>query len=78
MSGSVVLVVSVLCFVAGYRFWGSRVAGWLGVEPDRPTPAQTRPDGVDYVPTRPSVLLGHHFSSIAGAAPIIGPIEAAS
>jgi carbon starvation protein len=78
MSGSVVLVVSVLCFVAGYRFWGRKVAGWLGVDPGRPTPACTRTDGVDYVPTRPSVLLGHHFSSIAGAAPIIGPIAAAS
>jgi len=78
MSGSLVLVVSVICFVAGYRFWGRRVAQWLGVQPDRPTPAHTRPDGVDYVPTRPSVLLGHHFSSIAGAAPIIGPIAAAS
>ncbi len=78
MSGSLVLVVSVVVFVAGYRFWGRKVASWLGVQPDRPTPAHTRPDGVDYVPTRPSVLLGHHFSSIAGAAPIIGPIAAAS
>jgi len=78
MTGAIILAASVVFFIAGYRFWGGKVAGWLGVEPDRPTPAHTRTDGVDYVPTRPSVLLGHHFSSIAGAAPIIGPIAAAS
>ncbi|MBU1244137.1 carbon starvation protein A [Myxococcota bacterium] len=78
MTGAIILAASIVFFVAGYRFWGNRVAGWLGVDPDRPTPAHTRTDGVDYVPTRPSVLLGHHFSSIAGAAPIIGPIAAAS
>jgi len=78
MTGAIILAVSVVFFVAGYRFWGNRVAGWLGVDYSRPTPAHTRTDGVDYVPTRPSVLLGHHFSSIAGAAPIIGPIAAAS
>ncbi|PKN45228.1 MAG: carbon starvation protein A, partial [Deltaproteobacteria bacterium HGW-Deltaproteobacteria-17] len=78
MTGAIILAASVVFFVAGYRLWGHRVAGWLGVDPGRPTPAHTRTDGVDYVPTRPSVLLGHHFSSIAGAAPIIGPIAAAS
>ncbi len=78
MTGAIILAASVIFFIAGYRFWGNRVAGWIGVDPARPTPAHTRTDGVDYVPTRPSVLLGHHFSSIAGAAPIIGPIAAAS
>ncbi len=77
MSGTVLLLASIVFFVLGYRFWGRRVSLWLGVDPKRPTPAHTRTDGVDYVPTRPSVLLGHHFSSIAGAAPIIGPIAAA-
>lgn len=77
MSGTILLLSSIAFFLLGYRFWGGRVFAWLGVDPQRPTPAHTRMDGVDYVPTRPSVLLGHHFSSIAGAAPIIGPIAAA-
>ncbi len=77
MTGSVVLLVSILVFAAGYRFWGGRVARWLQVDDTRATPAHTHADGVDFVATRPAVLLGHHFSSIAGAAPIIGPIAAA-
>lgn len=48
-----------------------------GVDPKRPTPAQELEDGIDYVPSKPYVLLGHHFSSIAGAGPINGPIQAA-
>jgi len=44
----------------------------------QPTPAHTHNDGIDYVPTRREVLLGHHFSSIAGAAPIVGPAVAVS
>lgn len=78
MSGTIILLASIVFFLLGYRFWGKRTANWLGIDPQRPTPAHTHTDGVDYVPTRPSVLLGHHFSSIAGAAPIIGPIAAAS
>ena len=56
--------------------------GWLvkqwGVgEGDIPTPAHALEDGVDYVPAKAPVLMGHHFSSIAGAGPITGPIGAA-
>ncbi|MEW6748007.1 MAG: carbon starvation protein A, partial [Planctomycetota bacterium] len=50
----------------------------LGVDATRPTPAHTQRDGIDYVPAKPAVLLGHHFSSIAGAGPIVGPIIAAA
>ena len=64
--------------IAGYVVWGRRVELLLGVEPDRPTPALTETDGLDYVPTSPWVLLGHHFSSIAGAGPIVGPVIAAA
>jgi carbon starvation protein len=46
-------------------------------DPQRPTPAHTRFDGVDFQPTRPMILFGHHFASIAGAGPIIGPVVAA-
>ena len=48
-----------------------------GVDTSRKTPAHEMGDGIDYVPTSPAVLLGHHFSSIAGAGPINGPIQAA-
>ena len=43
------------------------------VSNDQPTPSHRLYDGVDYIPARKEVLLGHHFASIAGAAPIIGP-----
>ncbi|MGM0596106.1 MAG: carbon starvation CstA family protein [Myxococcota bacterium] len=77
MGGAYIIVFSIIIFIAGYKFYGSFIAKRLGVDPQRPTPAHTNYDGVDYVPTRPSILIGHHFSSIAGAAPIIGPVVAA-
>jgi carbon starvation protein len=71
LSGLAILVV-------GYILWGRAVSRWLGVETDRPTPAHTQTDGIDYVPANPAILLGHHFSSIAGAGPIVGPVIAAA
>jgi carbon starvation protein len=62
--------------VAGYFLYGGRVEKWLEVDPERPTPACTMGDGVDYVPAKGPVLFGHHFSSIAGAGPIVGPVIA--
>ncbi len=75
MSSLVLMLVLVVWLAWGYRFWGGRVASRL-VRPDdgRPTPARTLADGVDYHPARTPVLFGHHFSSIAGAGPIIGPL----
>ncbi|MBU1238174.1 carbon starvation protein A [Myxococcota bacterium] len=78
MNGALLIGISIVVFIAGYKFWGGYVSRTLGVDPKRVTPAHTMEDGIDYVPTKPAVLLGHHFSSIAGAAPIIGPIVAAS
>jgi carbon starvation protein len=74
-------IVPVLSFAAvflliAYRLYGNRVSKRLGLQYDRPTPAHIRSDGVDFVPTRPFVVLGHHFASIAGAGPIIGPVLA--
>lgn len=71
------VVIAVIAFLLGYRFYGSFVARRLGVDPSRKTPAHTQTDGIDYVPAKAPVLLGHHFASIAGAAPIIGPVTAA-
>ena len=62
--------------VLGYIFYGGYLAKQWGIDPDRPTPAHEMEDGVDYVAAPPYVVLGHHFSSIAGAGPINGPIQA--
>jgi Carbon starvation protein, predicted membrane protein len=59
----------------GYKIYGSRIEKKV-INPDdsTPTPANALYDGVDYHPARTSLLFGHHFSSIAGAGPIIGPL----
>jgi carbon starvation protein len=61
---------------AAYRFYGRWVARRFGVDDARPTPAVTQEDGVDYVPARPFYLFAQHFSAIAAAGPIAGPILA--
>lgn len=71
------LLISIAFFYLAYRLFGSFMDKRCGVDPSRETPAHTLEDGVDYVPTRASILFGHHFSSIAGAGPIVGPILAA-
>ena len=72
------LILSAVLLAMAYRSYGSFLEQRCRIEPERETPACTVNDGVDYVPTRASVLFGHHFSSIAGAGPIVGPIIAAS
>ena len=65
-----------LCFLA-YQFYGKFLTDRCRLDDTKATPAVEKEDGVDYSPTRASVLFGHHFSSIAGAGPIVGPILAA-
>ena len=77
MSALVILLVAIVLLALGYVFYGSWLAKQWGVDPNRETPAHTSYDGKDYVPANPAVLMGHHFSSIAGAGPINGPIQAA-
>jgi len=77
MSSIILIILAVLCFILGYIFYGGFLSKKLGIDPQRQTPAHTMRDDVDYVPAKAPVLLGHHFASIAGAAPIIGPITAA-
>jgi len=60
----------------GYRFYGRFVARQFGLDDTVSTPAVAREDGVDFVPTRPFYLMGQHFSAIAAAGPIAGPILA--
>ena len=77
MSALLILIVAVVALALGYVFYGSWLAKEWGVDPNRETPAHTSYDGKDFVPANPAVLMGHHFSSIAGAGPINGPIQAA-
>ena len=72
-----VLALAVLVLLAlGYRLYGGFVARQQRLDPAVVTPAVSRNDGVDYVPTRPMYLLPQHFSAIAAAGPIAGPILA--
>ena len=64
-------------FAAGYVLYGRWLARGFGLSADRSTPACSMSDGVDYVPARAPFLLGQHFSAIAAAGPIVGPILAA-
>src|SRR6201997_944102 len=73
------LVIAALCiYTIAYRFYGLWIANTvLGANAARQTPAYRRNDGLDYVPTNPFVLYGHHFAAIAGAGPLVGPVLAA-
>ena len=77
MTALLIIIAAVALLVIGYIFYGSWLAKQWGIDPTRKTPANEKTDGVDYVPAKPAVLMGHHFSSIAGAGPINGPIQAA-
>lgn len=77
MSAIVLVLISVVVFIAAYATYGAYLAKKWGIDVIRKTPAHTLEDGVDYIPAKAPVLLGHHFSSIAGAGPIVGPIGAA-
>jgi len=63
-------------FTVGYMWYSRYLAQFIGLEEDAETPAHKHEDGQEYVPSKKPVLLGHHFSSIAGGAPIVGPITA--
>lgn len=77
MNSLTLLLISALILFIGYICYGGYLAKKWGVDDTRKTPAHTKYDGVDYVPAKSPVLLGHHFASIAGAGPIVGPIQAA-
>lgn len=78
MNSLLLLIVCIAILVVGYIFYGGWLCKQWGVgDSKKPTPAHEMEDGVDYVPAKAPVLMGHHFSSIAGAGPITGPIGAA-
>ena len=74
MNAAVLAGIVFVAFALGYRFYSKFLAQRIfALAPDELVPAREFEDGIDYVPTRRSVLWGHHFASIAGAAPIVGP-----
>jgi len=76
MTALLIIIAAIALLFCGYVFYGSWLAKQWGIDPTRKTPAVEKEDGVDYVAAKPAVLMGHHFSSIAGAGPINGPIQA--
>ncbi len=74
MNAALLAVLVFIAFALGYHFYSGFLSRRVfALSPDEPVPSRDFEDGVDYVPTRLHVLWGHHFASIAGAAPIVGP-----
>lgn len=66
-------LIALVCFIVAFRYYARYISKNLGENPDHITPAVEKNDGVDYVPTSAPVLFAHHYATIAGAGPIIGP-----
>ena len=74
MSAVYIALLALVAFGLAYRLYGGFLAGRLFVvDPRRRTPAHEHEDGIDYVPTRAGIIFGHHFASIAGLGPLLGP-----
>ncbi|MEN6384289.1 MAG: carbon starvation CstA family protein [Phycisphaerales bacterium] len=71
-----ILLIAMGTLFLGYRFYGRIFSKQLQLDDKNPTPATTINDGVDYVPAKMPLLLGQHFSAIAAAGPIVGPVLA--
>ncbi len=76
MNVAVLLIIAAVLFFLAYRFYARFIAKLFDENDNRPTPACSMKDDRDYVPSKPVVLFGHHFASIAGGGPIIGPTVA--
>src|SRR4051812_22072574 len=76
MSMFVVVAFSAVCLIAAYYTYGPLLVRLVGLDPNKDTPATTMRDDVDYVPIESKFLLSQHFSAIAAAGPIVGPILA--
>ena len=74
MNSALLTIICLSCFYLGYRFYSKFIANKIySLNEEQKMPAHEFEDGVDYVPANKHILFGHHFTSIAGAAPIIGP-----
>ncbi|WP_044747526.1 carbon starvation protein A [Bacillus alveayuensis] len=76
MNFLVLLLICGIILTIAYFTYGKFIENKLEIDPARKTPAVEMSDGVDYVATKKPVLLGHHFATIAGGGPIVGPITA--
>ena len=75
MNSLVVAAIALVVLFLGYRFYAPVIERLFGVDPHRKTPAHIEYDGRDYIPAKNwLILFGHHFASIAGAGPILGPV----
>lgn len=77
MSTLVIVLIAIVVLGAGYVFYGRHIAKKWGIDPKAKTPAVEINDGKDYVPTNGWTVFSHQFSSIAGAGPVTGAIQAA-
>jgi carbon starvation protein len=77
MTGIELIIIALVMYAVAYKLYGGFITKRLEVNNRKETPSHTMYDGVDYVPAKAPVLLGHHFASIAGAGPIVGPVIAA-
>lgn len=77
MNGIELIIIALVMYAVAYKLYGGFITKRLEVNNSKETPSHTMYDGVDYVPAKAPVLLGHHFASIAGAGPIVGPVIAA-
>ncbi len=73
---AIIFISVIVVFFLAYRLYGRFLDKTFEIDDKRETPSHAEYDGIDRVPTKTPVLLGHHFSSIAGAGPIVGPIIA--
>ena len=78
MNTLVIVLIAAVCLLAGYVFYGRWLAKKWGIDPKAKTPAYTHEEGEDYVPTDGWTVFAHQFSSIAGAGPVTGAIQAAA
>ncbi len=74
MNATILALIGLSCIYLGYRFYSKFIAEKIyQLDPDFETPAHAQRDDIDFIPTNRVVLWGHHFTAVAGAAPIIGP-----
>jgi len=72
----ILVLIALVAFAIAFKTYGGYLGKLVGLDDSKKTPAHTMTDGVDYVPAKAPVLMGHHFASIAGGGPIVGPIAA--
>ncbi|OUN71311.1 carbon starvation protein A [Drancourtella sp. An57] len=78
MNSLVIVLAAAVCLIAAYALYGRWLARKWGIDPKAKTPAVLHNDGQDYVPTDGWTVFAHQFSSIAGAGPVTGAIQAAA